>query len=779
MKTIAIILCISFSSSIASQGIPLETRESDAKYTPPSQLKKIESVPKIKSLVQPNGFTSYQVNVNSNGMNIVNDAANEPSLAVNPLNPNQIAVGWRQFDTISNNFRQAGNGYSTDGGLSWNYNPPIEAGLFRSDPVLESNADGEFYYQSLRVGLDNQGNYSDFKVDQWKSYDGGAHWQEKTFAYGGDKSWFAIDKTNGPGRGNIYAAWNTAGNDYFPNTFNRSIDAGISYLEPRLIPQNPIFGTVAVGPESELYVFGTTPNSYSTFYLVKSFNPLESPLSFIQTTRVNLNGSLTLGAFINPVGLTGQLNVNVDTSERQSRGNVYVSGAITPFSSDPLDVRFSKSIDGGLSFNPSIKINTDSDLNWQWFGTMSTAPNGRIDIIWYDTRSDDGGQGNGGSSRVFYTYSYDAGMSFAKEEAISPRFTNNVGHPQQDKMGDYIDMDSDNNGAHIIYSATYNNEQDVYYLNAKPSAVEENPDFPALLVNNAWSTQDVPRQGILSTILLNQANPDNPLLAFETLFTAKPDGTPTWLVATGELNLTGDSISLPLYMPTGDLSDDHQALLAIGLVTKTRLRDENNELIDNSIQYTFDMSDKIKQQLADLAGDQFDEDFFNSNPFHNIEKSLTFNSLLPRAQSRQDLCNINGQVFKSAGEKSEGRVQFTYNRDDVLEIFAADFTYQKTVDGSGNATLVLDKNGKAIPTWEVIQSNTDGVGEDNSNQNTVYSPNGGLGFFETGDDPGITEVGVESITVQDSVLTNSKPNKTVETMTVLAPNAYCGENITQ
>jgi hypothetical protein len=779
MHKITLILSIFVTTTVVSQEPPLETRDKNAKYIPHEQLKPTTKIPKIKSIIQPKGFISTQVNVNTSGMNTLNDAANEPSLAVNPLNPNQIAVGWRQFDTISNSFRQAGNAYSTDGGISWNYKPPIEAGIFRSDPVLESNADGEVYYQSLRVDLDNQGNLSNFFVDQWKSYDGGANWVEKTFAYGGDKSWIGIDKSNGLGRGNIYAAWNVAGNSYYPSTFNHSIDKGNSYSEPRLIPRSPIFGTVDVGPDGELYIFGsdgyTNNNSYINFYLTKSINPILPIPTFPQTTRVNLGGSLLLGPFINPAGLTGQLYVAVDSSERLSRGNVYTMGSVNPFGADPLDIRFARSLDGGLSFTPSSKINTDTGINWQWFGTMSVAPNGRIDIIWYDTRGDEGGQGNSISSKLFYTYSYDAGISFAKEQAISPRFNNNVGYPVQQKMGDYIDMESDNNGAHIAYSATYNGEQDIYYLNAKPSAVEENPDFPTLLVNNAWSTQGVPRQGVLSTVLLNQSNPENQLLAFETLFTAKPDGTPIWLVATGELALFGDSIQLPLFIPTGDLSTDGQALMAIGLVTKTRLRDENNELIDNSIQYTFDMSDKVMQQVAELTGQQFNEDFYISNPFYNIVKTLTFNSLLPRAQTRMDLCNINGQVLTSAGEKSEGRLQYTYLTEEILNIFAADFTYQKTVDEAGTTTLVLDENGKAIPTWEVIQSNSAGVLEDNSNQNTVFSPNGGLGFFEIGDDPGITEVGVESISVQDSVLTNTKPNKTVETMTVLAANAYCGD----
>ena len=34
-------------------------------------------------------------------------------------------------------------------------------------------------------------------------------WDSGTYAYGGDKQWQVIDCTNGIGRGNIYAAWNS------------------------------------------------------------------------------------------------------------------------------------------------------------------------------------------------------------------------------------------------------------------------------------------------------------------------------------------------------------------------------------------------------------------------------------------------------------------------------------------------------------------------------------------------------------------------------------------
>src|SRR5215510_42991 len=90
---------------------------------------------------ESSGFTMIQVNVDENGQNIVGDAANEPSIAIDPTNPNNIVIGWRQFNTVNSDFRQAGYGFTTDAGLSWTFPGVIEPGIFRSDPVLGSDLD--------------------------------------------------------------------------------------------------------------------------------------------------------------------------------------------------------------------------------------------------------------------------------------------------------------------------------------------------------------------------------------------------------------------------------------------------------------------------------------------------------------------------------------------------------------------------------------------------------------------------------------------------------------
>lgn len=126
---------------------------------------------------------------------------------------------------------------------------------------------------------------------------------------------------------------------------------------------------------------------------------------------------------------------------------------------------FAKSSDGGVSFDFPIKINDDnSTFNTQWLGTMSVAPNGRIDAVWLDNRDANGYD----SSALYYSYSNNQGATWSVNERLSGLFDPHVGYPNQDKMGDYFDMISDNNGAHLAWAATFNGEEDVYYSYIRP-----------------------------------------------------------------------------------------------------------------------------------------------------------------------------------------------------------------------------------------------------------------------------------------------------------------------
>ena len=413
---------------------------------------------------QKSSILTTQVNIDAAGNNIVGDAANEPSIAFDPTNPMRIVIGWRQFDTITNNFRQAGYAYSTDGGLTWTFPGPIDPGVFRSDPVLDFDAEGNFYYNSLTLVN------SDYVCDVYKIDDGGVIWDDGTYAHGGDKQWMRIDKTDGIGSGNNYSFWTSYYSVCYPGAFTRSTDSGDTYEDCEEVSGDPSWGTLAVGPNGELYIVG---EGQYTITLVKSStasDPDES-VTWDFTSSVNLDGSLSGWAPINPQGLVGQAWVDVDVSDGPGQGNVYVLASVDRNSNnDPADVMFAKSTDGGVTFQSPIKINTDaSTTNYQWFGTMSVAPNGRIDVVWLDTR--DAPTNLPHNSALYYSYSTNQGITWSENEQLSDYFDPHIGYPNQNKMGDYFDMKSDDYGAHLAWANTLNGGQDVYYTYITPSTI--------------------------------------------------------------------------------------------------------------------------------------------------------------------------------------------------------------------------------------------------------------------------------------------------------------------
>jgi hypothetical protein len=470
LSAICILVLVSLTTVSAQTLAPIRTpplNEPLEKYNmPPAAPRKVETSPRMIS--QFGVFTSYQANVDVNGNNILGDAANEPSISVDLTNLNRMVIGWRQFDSINSDFREGGWGYTTDAGVHWTFPGVLENGIFRSDPVTHCDGTGKFFYLSL----ESDQFLSFFCDDVWASTNGGQSWVQGGPAHGGDKEWFTIDKTGGPGHGFQYQFW-TGAFSCDVGQFNRSTDGGgVTWQTPINLPNSPQWGTLDVDTNGNLFIGGQS----GSLWCIRSSNAQfgnQTPI-FDRVTSVNMGGSLIQGG-INGIGLCGQAFVAVDRSGGPTNNNVYMLASVLPPGRGTTDVMFVRSTDHGVSFSAPVRVNDDlaPQNKWHWLGTFSVAPNGRIDAVWYDTRN----AGNNIDSQLFYSWSTDGGVTWAANVAVSNPFNPQAGFPQNDKIGDYITIVSDNTGGNVAYAATFNpnpqavggHEQDVYYVRMSPT----------------------------------------------------------------------------------------------------------------------------------------------------------------------------------------------------------------------------------------------------------------------------------------------------------------------
>ncbi|MGH9279251.1 MAG: sialidase family protein [Acidimicrobiales bacterium] len=134
---------------------------------------------------------------------------------------------------------------------------------------------------------------------------------------------------------------------------------------------------------------------------------------------------------------TPQAGINTKT------GEVFVvfeqSDVAPPVAREDRNIFFMSSADGGATFSKRVRLNDDLEPNRkpgfnQVFPNLSVAPNGRIDVVWFDFRSDGmfNGEGTGRSDYLnetcwdaYYTYSNDSGRTWAEQNLrISDRSMN-------------------------------------------------------------------------------------------------------------------------------------------------------------------------------------------------------------------------------------------------------------------------------------------------------------------------------------------------------------------
>jgi len=390
---------------------------------------------------------------------------NEPSIMINPKNPNQIVAG-------ANNNRFfpdssfSGYYYSTNGGLNW-AEGPIKSNLAGpgGDPCIVVDTNGYFYYtQNVFVAQTSALQV----VLIAKSTNGGANWpltnifgQNDTTKQ--DKPWACVDFSHGVYGNNIYVTWTAFDHYGYPPpgpsdssriVFSKSTNSGVTWSAPVRLDKlggdcndkdNTVEGAVpCVGPNGEVYVSWAGPkirNSQFGIFFNKSTDEGQTWLANPIYVTDQPGGW--------DCGIVGTNRANgfpvtcCDVSNGPYRGTIYIN-YVDSLSPGDHDVKLIKSTNGGLNWSSVKRVNNDPAGKEQFLTWMTIdQTTGYLYFVFYDRRNY-----SNTNTDVYLVRSTDGGQTFGNAKISQTPFAPN----SNVFLGDYICISAYNNKIRPVWT---------------------------------------------------------------------------------------------------------------------------------------------------------------------------------------------------------------------------------------------------------------------------------------------------------------------------------------
>ncbi len=421
------------------------------------------------------------VNISSNGW-----FQNEPMMAINPLDHDKLVVGF-------NDARSAGNfgvgwAWSDNGGSNWNYGGKFSFAGYSlgADPVVAFDNTGTAYMAGLAYNSDAAPSLGrDGSIFIAKSNDGGHTFNvfQKIIATGNDtvtyydKPWLYVNRANN----HIYVAWvkrsnawGSGGTESTVIEFTRSTDGGVNFSSPiQVTTFMSATGTNrSHGPQitavsgSRVYVSwhtleaGILPNPPTTPWKIWISESTDSGASFGSNNLV----ATTVWGY--PIKF---ISMDADPAS----GRVYIAYADSLVQSPrDYDVFVTTATSATGPWTTPARVNDDpQNGRWQFFPALDVAPNGRVDVMWYDYRDDPN------ALSVYYTYSTSSGATWSSNSRltdITPGFPpDNVNF-----AGDYSALASVDEKAYVAWMDNRLGYQEIYGASVAHTPVTSTPSPP-------------------------------------------------------------------------------------------------------------------------------------------------------------------------------------------------------------------------------------------------------------------------------------------------------------
>lgn len=452
----------------------------------------------------------------------------ETCIAVDHNRPLSVVAAFRDLGVVSPTSTYGGLGvaYSNDGGDTFTHLGGIGGGIpllpgfdeSGGDPGVGFDTEHRVFYTFLGMSAGTSFSTRSNGLFCATSTAGGAAWNAAvpvaTNSYNGvdevpfeDKPLIAVDDwAASPFRDNAYVSWvrdypaavphpsgtGTGGGDIM---FARSVDHGQSWTvvgsitTPALEPLNTgtnSFGTRVSLPEPEVAPNGDVFVLYWVRGRLNCSRSTDGGLSFasptypfgpVLTTTVSIPSPLPNEVF----RVNSCPNIETDPTRP---GSVYVVAGDdddTPNSSDAANVFFARSVDGGATWEPRVKLNDDGIVAHQFHPWMAVDNFGEIAVIWYDTRNDPLNH----QLDVYGTLSLDGGVTWQPNVRItSASFEPNTPWPFAPQgpgwMGEYIGVAAAD-AFHLVWADTRTesgSELEIYYARLIGPAALDVPRRP-------------------------------------------------------------------------------------------------------------------------------------------------------------------------------------------------------------------------------------------------------------------------------------------------------------
>jgi subtilisin-like proprotein convertase family protein len=381
----------------------------------------------------------------------VNDSQFESDIAINPTNPQNLAVVASGGDGNGDELFVA---YSFNGGQNWtkaslDNNTDFVVGTFeaRFNGSLEFDALGNLHVVYLTELLVPR------TVVYAVSTTGGASFTARQIAGSNtfnDMPRLAVGPA-GPNTTNqaVVITYKNNNSDLVATTAVASSLGGVStFSTPQVFYRRSItaegdYPSPAVGPNGEIAITwqDTSSSTAAEVWITADVDGTVGGLSFpnariVLSSNAGDRDSIPATPF---VGSYASPRLAYDLSNRATRGRLYLvyEDKASIFSNDDTNVFIISSSNNGSSFGSPVRINDDAGANSQFFADISVDPiTSALFVAWYDARNDLGGGigtdtdfSTNSEVEIYGSYSTDGGQTWAPNVLISDGVSNRRDDP--------------------------------------------------------------------------------------------------------------------------------------------------------------------------------------------------------------------------------------------------------------------------------------------------------------------------------------------------------------